>query len=462
MVITSPLLTDLYQLTMAAGYFELGIAERDAVFNLFYRKNPFKGNYAVCCGLANVMDYLAHYQFSEEELDYLTTLTGADGKNLFSAPFLEYLRELEFQCHIDAMPEGTIAFTNEPLMRVTGPLLQCQLIETALVNLINYSSLIATKAARVCQAAQGDEVIEFGMRRAHGPNGAMMATRAAFIGGCQSSSNTLAGMVYDIPVKGTQAHSWIMAADNELTAFEQYAKVMPNNVMLLVDTYNTEQGIKNAIKVGRQLRERGHDLLGIRLDSGDLEKLSKLSRELLNDAGFENTKIVASGDLEEHRITELKHNNSPIDIWGVGTKMITAYDQPSLDAAYKLGAIKDEYGNWQYKIKFSETGVKTSNPGLQQVRRYYKQQYFLQDMLYDIEMNNVPDLIEDADASEDLLVPIFRAGKCVYKQPSLTQIQHLCRSQVRDFLASHVKDYSMVLEPKLAGVKDELFEHAPK
>lgn len=453
----SPLLTDLYQFTMSYGYWKLGIAEREACFYLFYRKNPFKSNYAVTCGLARVIQFLQSFQFNKDDIHYLGNLKSMDGQTLFrDEDYLNYLEGIKFSCDVDAIPEGNIVFPNEPLLRVTGPLAQCQLIETTIVNIMNYSSLIATKASRVCAATQGGSVVDFGLRRAHGPDGGIMASRAAFIGGCESTSNTLAGKLFQIPPKGTVAHSWIMAFDDELTAFKRYAEVMPHNAVLLVDTYDTITGVKKAITVGKELRKQGHELLGIRLDSGDLATLSKTARKMLDKAGFQNTKIMASGDLDEYIIAELKQKKAPIDIWGVGTKLLTAYDQPSLDTAYKLSAIKNESGQWQHKIKFSNTPEKTTNPGIQQVRRYCHQKQFIMDYIYDVKLGIDQQLPDDADHCVDLLVPIFKQGELVYKSPAIHNIRHFCIQQVKNFIESQIEEYPVKLETNLHKIKNQL------
>ena len=450
------LLTDFYQLTMAYGYWRLGMAEREAVFHLFFRRHPFQSNYAINCGLETVIDYLRQWHFTVEELAWLEKLLDPQGQTLFSSDFLEYLSRVRFTCDVDAMPEGQIIFANEPMLRVTGPLLQCQLIETALVNLTSFASLIATKASRVCMAAQGDPVLEFGLRRAQGPDGGMTASRAAYIGGCQSVSNTCAAMKWGIPAAGTMAHSWVMAFADEITAFENFAKVMTGNTVLLVDTYDTVQGVQNAIAVGQKLRARGSDLLGIRLDSGNLNDLSRRARELLNAAGFSSVKIVASGDLDEHRIAQLKQQGAPIDIWGVGTRLTTGWDQPALDAAYKLAAIRNERGLWEYKIKRSDQPSKTTTPGIQQVRRFLKKGRWLTDIIFDIELGPGEDLLTDSDQQEDLLLPIFKRGQLIYNQPALAEIQEFCHHQLTDFIHSKIEDYPVKLAPGLQDIKDKL------
>lgn len=449
------LLTDFYQLTMAYGYWRLGMAERRAVFHLFYRRNPFQGNYVIHCGLETVIEYLRDWHFSSEELAYLEHLADVQGNRLFSGDFLEYLSQLRFSCDVEAIIEGQIVFAQEPMIRVSGPLLQCQLIETALVNLTSFASLAATKASRICAAAQYDPVLEFGLRRAQGPDGGMTASRSAYIGGCQSVSNTNAAMKWQIPVSGTMAHSWVMAFPEEISAFENFAAVMSENTVLLVDTYDTVAGVKNAIHVGKKLRAQGRELAGIRLDSGDLAELSRKARELLNAEGFSGVKIIASGDLDEHLILKLKQQQAPIDIWGVGTRMTTAWDQPALDAAYKLTAICDEQGLWQYKIKRSDQPSKTTNPGIQQVRRFFAGKRWLKDFIYDIELGH-PELPTECDHYQDLLQPVFREGRQVYPSPPVKSIRDFCQHQLREFNASDVAEFSVNMEPRLQTLKNQL------
>ena len=291
---SSALLTDLYQLTMAAAYHGSGIESTDACFHLVFRNSPFSGGFAVACGLAQAIEYLDGLHFTQEDVAYLAERVGNDGRPLFGDDFLTHLAQMRFELDVDAMPEGTVAFAGEPLLRVSGPIIQCQIVETALLNVINFQTLVATKAARVCLAAQGDPVVEFGLRRAQGPDGGLSASRAAYVGGCVGTSNTLAGARFGIPVSGTHAHSWVMAWDSELEAFERYAAALPNNCTFVVDTYDTLQGARHAVEVGRRLRERGHELIGVRIDSGDLAWLSKRVREILDDGGFPEARIVAS------------------------------------------------------------------------------------------------------------------------------------------------------------------------
>ncbi|MBD2701481.1 nicotinate phosphoribosyltransferase [Spirosoma sp. BT702] len=474
------LLTDLYQVTMAYGYWQSETAEKEAVFNLYFRKNPFGGGFTIACGLANVIGYINHFGFSKKDLRYLRTLTGNDGRPLFEEAFIEYLAQLKLTCTIDAMPEGTVVFPNEPLIRVRGPILQCQLLETPLLNLINFESLIATKAARLRLVAETDTLLEFGLRRAQGVDGGMTASRAAYIGGCDATSNVLAGKLYDIPVRGTHAHSWVMSFDDEKQAFDTYANVLPNNVTLLVDTYDTLQGVRHAIETGNRLKEQGHKLAGIRLDSGDLAYLSIEARKLLDEAGFQDTAIVASNDLDETIIGSLKQQGARIDIWGVGTKLVTAYDQPALGGVYKLAALRNEKGTWDYKMKLSEQAIKISTPGIQQVRRFQNERGFISDMIYDQEMDGLdrhsadkPSVMIDpldftkrrrfeaGQPHEDLLVTVFEDGKQVYKNPDIHSVRTRVQKQlanlhpgVKRFVNPHL--YPVGLEKNLNDLKTEL------
>jgi nicotinate phosphoribosyltransferase len=468
------LLTDLYQLTMALGYWKERKADQEAVFHLFFRKHPFNGGFTLAAGLADAIDYLRDFQFGKSDLDYLASLTGRDGKPLFEAAFLDYLLGLRFACDVEAIPEGTVTFPQEPLVRVKGSILQAQLIETALLNMINFQSLIATKAARVCLAAQGDPVIEFGLRRAQGVDGALTASRAAYIGGCAGTSNVLAGKLFGIPVQGTHAHSWVMSFDNELQAFNAYASAMPNNCTLLVDTYNTLEGVRNAVEAGKRLRVQGHELAGIRLDSGDLAYLSIEAREILDAAGFKNAAIIGSNDLNEHLIASLKQQGAAINVWGVGTMLVTGYDQPALGGVYKLSAIRKSDGAWEHKIKLSEQAVKVTNPGLLQVRRFQQDTEFIGDAIFD-ESRPLPQqitIVDSADPTrrkhfspeikyEDLLVPVFRSGKVVYDPLSLTSIRARAQQQlamldrtIKRFDNPH--EYPAGLELTLHDLKTEL------
>jgi nicotinate phosphoribosyltransferase len=472
------LLTDLYQLTMAYGYWKLATAERRAAFHLYFRRPPFAGGYAVTAGLAPALEFVEAFRFQPDDIDYLRTLTGNDSGALFEPEFLRYLAGLRLGCDIDAMPEGTVAFGQEPLLRVTGPILQCQLLETALLNIINFQTLIATKAARICAAARGEPVIEFGLRRAQGIDGGLSASRAAYIGGCVATSNVLAGKVFGIPVRGTHAHSWVMSFGSELESFEGYAEVLPNNCVFLVDTYDTLQGVKHAIEVGRQLRQRGHEMVGIRLDSGDLAYLSIAARKLLDDAGFPQAQIVASNDLDERIIESLKQQGATIAVWGVGTKLATAYDQPALGGVYKLGAMQDAAGVWQPKLKLSEQAIKTTIPGVLQVRRFRTPDGPCGDMIFD-EARGVDPRLSIVDCKDptrqrrlpaeatasDLLAPALRGGRRVAPAEPLAAIRSRAAEQVaglhpsiRRFLNPH--EYPVGIDLGLHEFRQQLIHSA--
>jgi nicotinate phosphoribosyltransferase len=440
------LLTDFYQLTMSYGYWKSGWHQNEGVFHLFFRKTPFQGGFTVAAGLEYVIDFLDNFHFEASDLAYLEQLIGIDDQPYFPSEFLDYLSRLKFTGHVDAVPEGTVVFPYEPLLRIQGPLIECHLLESVLLNLVNFSTLIATKAARMHVAAQGDPVLEFGLRRAQGIDGALTASRAAYIGGCDSTSNVLAGKLFGIPVKGTHSHSWVMAFDDELESFQEYARAMPNNCIFLVDTYDTLEGVKKAIEVGHWLKSQGKKWLGIRLDSGDLADLSIKSRQLLDQAGFPETKIVASNELDEIIISELKRQGAQIAVWGVGTHLVTAKGQSALDGVYKLSAIREPKGEWKYKLKLSEQMSKVSNPGILQVRRFYLNSVNVADVIYDI--HNPPKeeckIVDPLDPtkerilkkgleSRDLLQPIFRDGKRVYEMPSLEEIRKTTQRELAGF-----------------------------
>lgn len=446
-----PLLTDLYQLTMAYGYRKSGHGDVDACFHLSFRNNPFGGGFSVAAGLEQAIEYLQSLRFSEEDVAYLGSLTGSDGAPLFDDEFLGWLRDFEFTCDVAAVPEGTVVFPNEPLMRISGPITQCQIVETALLTHINFQTLIATKAARVVLAAEGDPVVEFGLRRAQGPNGGVSASRASFIGGCAGTSNVLAGQRFDIPVKGTHAHSWVMAFDTELEAFDAYAEAMPNNCVFLVDTYDTLEGVRHAVEAGTRLRERGHEMVGIRIDSGDLAWLSQRAREILDAGGFPDAKIMASNELDEYLIASLKDQHAAIDMWGVGTKLATGDGQASLGGVYKLSAVRRRGGEWEPRIKLSEQTVKITTPGVLGVKRYSEGGRFVADMVWDAQ--NPPEqgrgiIVDPADpirekqlspdaSAEELLVPVFAAGKLVYEVPPIAESRSRTLDQLGRLDASH-------------------------
>ena len=437
------LLTDLYELTMMQGYFDTG-ANNTVVFDVFYRRNPSGGAYAITAGLEQVIDYIKNLRFTEEDIVYLRSL------GIFSEPFLEYLSNFHFSGDICAIPEGTVVFPNEPLLKVIAPVIEAQLIETAILNIINHQSLIATKASRVCHAAGGG-VMEFGLRRAQGPDAGVYGARAAMIGGCVGTSNVLAGQMFDVPVLGTHAHSWVMSFKTELEAFRTYAKLYPNNCTLLVDTYDTlKSGVPHAIQIFDELKAQGikPKKYGIRLDSGDLAYLSKKARQMLDAAGYTDAVISASSDLDEYLIESLKNQGAQITSWGVGTNLITSKDCPAFGGVYKLAAVSLEDGSVKPKIKVSENIEKVTNPGDKTIFR-----------LYDKKTGKIRgDLIalvgETYDENEDLmifdpistwkktyldagtytvrelLVPIFDKGECIYESPSVMEIKQYCANEL--------------------------------
>ena len=452
------LLTDLYQLTMSYGYWKNQRHQDDSVFHLFFRKAPFGNQFALAAGLEAAADFIeTQFRFSADDCAYLESLTGNDDRPLFEADFLDDLRDLKFSGDIYAVPEGTAVFGNEPMLRVRAPILEAQLLETPLLNLINFPTLIATKAARIVAAAEGDPVIEFGLRRAQGIDGGLTATRAAYLGGCVGTSNVLAGKRFGIPVKGTHAHSWVMSFDSEPVAFDAYARAMPNNCIFLVDTWDTIEGVKHAIEVGRRLRDNGHEMLGVRLDSGNLAKLSIAARRLLDEAGFPDAAIVASNDLDENVIRSLKQQGAAIGVWGVGTKLVTAYDQPALGGVFKLAAIREhDSKEWRYRIKKSDSPGKTSNPGVQQIRRSTNGDgHPTGDTIYCESLG----LTEDRPGT-DLLQPIFHNGRRCWQAPPLAQARDFALEQWRLFTEPLIdpRHFPVQLDPRLDAVKTSLLE----
>lgn len=477
------LLTDFYQLTMVYAAWKSGRdTEKWGVFDLYFRNNPFKSGYAVSCGLGSVLDFVENFRISSDDCEYLATLKGADGKPLFEKAFLEFLLKMRLEIDIEAIEEGRIVFSNEPMLRVSGPIWQCQLLETPLLNMMNFETLIATKASRVKEAAGDAAVLEFGLRRAQGIDGGLAAARAAYIGGVDATSNILAGKMFGIPLKGTHAHSWVMSYDDETEAFEKFAAAMPGNCIFLVDTYNTIEGVKHAIEVGLKMKARGQKMLGIRLDSGDLAYLSAEARKLLDAAGLQDAKIVASNDLDENLIQDLKFQGAKIDIWGIGTKLVTGYDQPSLGGVFKLVAMKDsrQSAEWKYRIKLSEQIAKVTTPGVHQVRRFSNSESLLGDMIYD--ERNAPDMnaqviVDPLDptrrkefasdtAYEDLLKPVVRDGKVLNTEarPAFEVLLEIRERRKRDmdrlhptirrFLNPH--SYPVGLELGLHNQKSEM------
>jgi nicotinate phosphoribosyltransferase len=429
---------------MSCGYWKAGVSDHEAAFHVTFRENPFGGGFTVACGLATAIDFLRTFHFTETQLDYLASQNGNDGRPLFDSGFLDHLRRLRLSCDIDAIPEGTLIFPNEPLIRICGPIIQCQLLETALLNILNFQSLIATKAARVCLAAENDPVIEFGLRRAQGVDGGLSSARATYIGGCAGTSNLQAGQHCGIPVSGTQAHSWIMFFESESEAFEKYARAIPNNCVFLVDTYNSIDGVRRAIEVAKQLRKDRHEMIGVRLDSGDRVALSIEARKMLDEAGFPDAKIVCSGDLDEFAIAEMKQRGAKIDIWGVGTKLTTGQPDAALGGIYKLGAMRPPGEQWRYRIKLSDEPAKTSCPGLLQVRRFHEPDgRFIADAIYEIDHAlSDPFVIVDLQTQEqneipakteyfDLLVPIFRRGDLVYRVPDIQESRAYAQEQLK-------------------------------
>jgi nicotinate phosphoribosyltransferase len=400
------LLTDLYELTMMAGYFADGRAEEEATFDLFFRNPPQGLDLVVAAGLDVALDYLEGLAFSSADLDYLASL------GRFDEAFLDYLRGLVFSADVWAMPEGVPVFGDEPILRVTGPIAQAQLVETALLSRICYSSLVASTAVAIVRAADGTPVVEYGARRAHGPDGAVTGSRAAVIGGCTATSNVEAGRRFGVPVSGTQAHSWIMSYDSELEAFRVFARTFPDSCVLLVDTYDTlGQGLPNAITVAQELRARGHELVGVRLDSGDLAVLAREARALLDDAGFPDVRIIASGDLDAERLAELRARDAPIDGFGVGTSLITARRDPAFNGVYKLAEV-----GGKPVLKVSGTPEKTTNPGRKQVWRRGS--------------GDVIGLADEALDGEPLLVEVMRGGRRVSEPTPVATLADRCREAV--------------------------------
>jgi nicotinate phosphoribosyltransferase len=472
------LLTDLYELTMMQGYFKSHATET-VIFDAFYRANPNDGGYAIAAGLDQVIDYIKNLHFSMEDIAYLRSLS------IFDEDFLEYLSNFHFSGDIYAIPEGTVVFPREPLIKVVAPIIEAQLVETAILTIINHQSLIATKAARVVYAAKGDSIMEFGLRRAQGPDAGVYGARAAMIGGCVGTSNVLTGQLFDVPVKGTHAHSWIMSFPDEYTAFRTYADLYPDACCLLVDTYDTlKSGVPNAIRVFQEMRDSGVPLknYGIRLDSGDLAYMSKQARKLLDAAGFEDAYISASSDLDEYLIQSLKEQGCKITSWGVGTNLITSRDCPAFGGVYKLAAIKDEAsGEFIPKIKLSENTEKITNPGNKTIYRIYDKTHgkikadliCLADEKFDPNKDMV---IFDPLATwkktkikaktytlRELLVPIFLKGECVYTSPSVMEIRDYCTKE-QNTLWDETKRFVnpqtvyVDLSDKLYRIKTDLLE----
>lgn len=457
------LMTDLYEITMMQGYFETNNYKRKVVFDIFYRINPNNGGYAVCCGLEQAVDYISSLKFQDDDIRYLKSL------NIFKDDFLEYLKGFKFTGDIYAVSEGTVVFPHEPLMRITAPIIEAQLIETALLNIINHQSLIATKASRVIWAARGDNVMEFGLRRAQGPDAGIYGARAAVIGGCSSTSNVIAGKMFNIPISGTHAHSWVMSFDDELSAFRKYAEIFPDRCILLVDTYDTlKSGIPNAITVFKEMREKGIKLkgYGIRLDSGDFAYLSEKARNMLDESGFSDTLICASSDLDENIISSLKQQGSAINVWGVGTNLITSKDCPAFGGVYKLSAEEDDSGVIQPKIKLSENPDKVTNPGIKKVVRFTdKSSGKIRADLICLEDEKIDDkkditifhpvatwkrmtLRAGSYSVRELLQPIFKNGECVYSKKPVMEIRDYCLNELNTLWP----EYKRLVNPHILPV----------
>lgn len=472
------LLTDLYQLTMAEAAWQSKKDTLEASFYVHFRKNPFEGGYAVACGAASIAEFVDGLVFANDDLEYLESLPAPDGRKLFDPAFLEHLAAWKFKVDIDCVPEGTIIFAQEPVLRISGPLAQCMILETPLLNLFGYQTLVATKAARICGATR-HPVAEFGLRRAQGPHGASLASRAAYVGGCASTSNVLAGKLYNIPVSGTHSHAWVMAFDTELEAFRAFAQSFPHNAVLLVDTYDALQGVQNAITVAQEMEKRGEHLAGIRIDSGDLAWLSVQAREMLDAAGCEKVKITASNDLDEYTILSLEaEQGACIDAWGVGTRLAVAYDQPALGMVCKLSAFRVPGAESYTKVlKASEQASKATLPGILASRRYYDRSGTIRgDMIYDELMPPTNDLINDPfdvlrkkDLSQyshqELLAPLISRGEVVSAQPDAAAARRHTLQNLASIAPSNKRllnphSYPVGLESQLLKKRDRLLKKA--
>ena len=462
---------------MMQGYYEKGQNE-NVIFDVFFRQNPCNNGYSVCAGLDQVIDYIKNLHFTYDDVDYLR------GLGIFKEDFLHYLSGFHFSGDIYAIPEGTVVFPKEPLLKVVAPIMEAQLVETAILNIINHQSLIATKTSRIVFAANGDGIMEFGLRRAQGPDAGLYGARAAMIGGCVGTSNVLAGQMFDVPVMGTHAHSWIMSFPDEYTAFKTYAEMYPDNCTLLVDTYDTlKSGVPNAIRVFQEFKDAGKPLIkyGIRLDSGDLAYLSKEARKMLDEAGFPEATICASNDLDEFLLHDLKMQGAAIDSWGVGTNLITSKDCPSFGGVYKLAAIQNEEGEFVPKIKISENTEKITNPGNKTIYRIYEKASgkikadlicFADEVIdpkQDLLLFDPMDTWKKTKLAggtynvREILLPIFKNGECLYKSPTLKEIAAYCREE-KDTLWDETKRLFyphrvyVDLSQKLYAVKQSLLD----
>lgn len=437
------MLVDFYEMTMANGFLLNGKGNETVYFDMFFRKVPDNGGYAIAAGLEQVIQYLENLSFSDKDIDYLRK------KGIFSEQFLEYLRNFEFSCDVWAVPEGTPIFPHEPVVVVKGPAIQAQFIETMILLSINHQSLIATKASRIVRAADGRPVMEFGSRRAQGYDGAVYGARAAYIGGCAGTACAIADREFSVPALGTMAHSWVQLFDSQLEAFRAYAEIYPDNCVLLVDTYNTlKSGVPDAITVFKELREKGYNNIGIRIDSGDITYLTRKARKLLNDAGFENCKIVISNSLDEYIIRDVLMQGAEIDSFGVGERLVTSKSEPVFGGVYKLAAVV-ENGQTVPRIKLSDNAVKITNPGNKSLWRLFDNATGMaaadvitleDEIIDDSEPYTIfhPDYPYKKKTLENftavkLLVPVFKSGKCVYENPSINDIKKYCREQLDKF-----------------------------
>ena len=467
------MLCDFYELTMGNGYFQTGYKDRICYFDVFFRRVPDGGGFAIAAGLEQLIDYIQNLHFDEQDIAYLRS------RNYFSEEFLAYLKDFHFTGDIYAIPEGTPVFPREPLVVVRAPAIEAQLIETFTLLTVNHQSLIATKANRICRAARGRTVLEFGSRRAQGADAAIIGARAAYIGGCAGTACTISDEIYGVPAGGTMAHAWVQMFDSEYEAFKAYCETYPTNATLLVDTYNTlKSGVPNAIRVFNEvLRPRGITKCGIRLDSGDIAYLSRKAREMLDAAGWESCQISASNSLDEYLIQDLLLQDAKIDMFGVGERMITARSEPVFGGVYKLVAVEDDAGNVVPKIKVSENVEKITVPHFKKIYRFYGNDTgkAIADYMtvYDEEVDDTKDLeIFDPNATwkkktvydfhaRQLLEPIFLGGKLVYQSPTLPEIKAYCQQQV-DTLWDEVKrfdnphSYYVDLSQKLWDIRHDL------
>lgn len=453
------------------GYYKKGVENDTAVFDVFFRKNVCEGGYTIVCGIEEIVHYINNLSFNEHDLDYLRSL------NLFDEDFIGFLRDFKFTGDIYAVEDGSVMFPGEPIIVVKAPLYQAQLVETAILSIVNFMTLIATKASRVCNAAGGDPVLEFGLRRAQGPEAGLYGAKAAIIGGCTGTSNVLTGKMFGVPVAGTHAHSWVQKFDSELEAFRAYAQTYPDSCLLLIDTYNVlESGIKNALIVFDELRAKGFEPIGVRLDSGDLTYLSKEVRKILDDAGYPNAKITASNDLDEYTIISLKQEGAAIDSWGVGTKLITSYDYPSLGGVYKLAATTNREGILEPKIKISENPEKINNPGFKKVVRIYNKNEKCEAdliMLDDETIDETKPLeifdpvytwkrrVYENYTIRELLKPLFLEGKLVRERKSVYEVKEYAKKELSSMWDQYkrIKNphiYKVDLSQKLWDMKNDL------